>query len=190
MHTRRLATFILGAWVAGTFFMMAVAIWNLDGVDRLLEAPNPSASQHIKVLGADSARMLLRHQVSELSRFYFENWEYAQLMLGIALLLTLLFATNGEKWYMLLCGLLLLLVIVERFLVTPQIISLGRAIDFVPEQTPSVERIKFWRFHNAYVALELIKLAVLGGTTLRLLTMSRRPRSRKKVDLIDDADNG
>jgi len=171
--------------------MMVVAIWNFAGVDRLLEAPGPSASQHIKVLGTDSARMLLRHQVAELNRFFFENWEIVQLMLGIGLLVTLLFATNGEKLYMLLCAFLLLLVIVEHFLVTPQIVSLGRSIDFIPEQTPSVARIKFWRFHNAYSALEVFKLLTLGGVTLRLLTVSRRPRSRKKkVDLIDDADNG
>jgi len=170
--------------------MMAVAIGNLQGVDRLLEAPDPSASQFIKALGADSARMLLRHQVAELNRFYFENWELVQICLGIGLTVTMLFATNGEKIYMGLCGFVLLLVIVEHFLVTPQIVSMGRAIDFVPEGAPSVERIKFWRFHNAYSTLEVLKMLTLAGMSLRLMVIQRRNRSRKKINLVDDSDDG
>ena len=157
--------------------MTGVAISNFQGVDRLLETPDMAASQHIKVLGTDSARTLLRHQVSELNRYLFESWEMTQLCVGVVLIITLLFATNGEKLYMGLTGLLLLFVIVEYFLVTPQVASLGRAIDFIPDEAPSVERIKYWRFQNAYWVLEVLKMITLVGVSLRLLTVRHRNRS-------------
>ncbi len=192
MHTKRFATLLLGMWLAGSIFMMAVATWNFAGVDRLLAEPDMSANQYIKVLGADSARMLLRHQVAELNRTYFDAWEVAQFGIGITLIVTLLFATNGERLYMIGCGLLLLLVLVEHFLLTPQITGIGRLIDFVPPDAPSPERVRFWRFHNAYATLEVLKLLLLIGLSARLLIIQsrRRNRPRKKLDLVDDAENG
>lgn len=192
MHTRRFSTLILGLWLAGSLFMMAVAVENFQGVDRLLEAPAPAARQYIKVLGVESARTLLRHQVAELNRFFFENWELVQLALAIVLIVTLLFATNGDKIYVGGAGLLLIIVIAEHWLVTPQIKALGRAIDFIPAAAPSLERIKFWRFHHAYTALEIGKLAVLAALTVRLLIFRSRHRThrRKKADLVNDANHG
>ncbi len=192
MHTKRFATLLLGMWLAGSIFMMAVATWNFAGVDHLLAEPDMSANQYIKVLGKDSARMLLRHLSAELNRTYFDSWEVAQFGIGITLAVTLLFATNGERLYMIGCGLLLLVVLVEHFLLTPQITGIGRLIDFVPPDAPSPERIRFWRFHNAYAALEVLKLVLLIGLSARLLIVQsrRRNRSRKKLDLVDDAENG
>jgi hypothetical protein len=190
MHTRRFATLLLGMWLAGSLAMMGVAIGNFQGVDNLLSAPDPSANQQIKVLGKSSARALLRHQVGELNRFYFSTWEIAQICLGLVLIVTLLFATNGEKLYMGLCGFLLLLVIIQHFLLTSHITALGRAIDFLPPDEPSAERIRFWRFHNAYSVLEVIKFVALLVVSGRLLTVSQRSRTRKKINAINDADDG
>ena len=69
MHTRRFATLLLGMWLAGSLFMFGVAVSNFQEVDHLLADPDPSASQMVKVLGGNSARMLLRYQVGELNRF-------------------------------------------------------------------------------------------------------------------------
>ena len=192
MHTRRFSTLILGLWLAGSLFMMGVAVESFQGVDRLLEAPEPAARQYIKVLGRESARTLLRHQVAELNRYFSENWERIQLGLGVVLLVTLLFATNGDKLYLGGSGLLLVIIIGEHWLITPQITALGRAIDFLPSAAPSLERVKFWRFHHAYTVLEVGKLAVLTALTVRLLIFRSRHRvhHRKKVDLVNDAEHG
>jgi len=191
MHTRRFATLLLGMWLAGTLFMMGVAFQNLNRVDKLLKSPGPEATQYIKILGANSARTLLRYQVSELNRFYYEHWELGQLCIGTAVGLTLLFATNGDKYYMAGVGLLLLLVIVEHWLITPQLLSFGRAIDFVPPEAPSAERIKFWRFQNAYTVLEAAKLVLLGAISARLLMIRSRRRSRPRnhLDVVHDSNH-
>ncbi len=171
--------------------MTWVAIYNFRGVDELLRSPDAAATQYIKVLGNSSTRTLLRHQVGELNRVYFSTWEIAQLGLALTLIVILLFTTNGDKLYMGLSVLALLLVIVQHFLITPQVSTLGRVLDFLPQEAPSAERAGFWRFHNAYSGLEITKLIVLLTISVRLLMISNRRRrgSRKKVDLVDDADD-
>jgi hypothetical protein len=190
MHTRRFATLLLGMWLAGSLFMYAVATTNFQAVDRLLSEPDPSASQMVKVLGNNSARMLLRHQVSEINRSAFNNWERVQLVLGMVLLVTLLFDTNGDKVYMGLCAFLLLLIMVEHFLLTPHLTAVGKTLDFIPAEEPSTARIKFGRFHQAYAVVEVAKMLLLLGLSGRLLMLSQRRRSRKKIKPVNNADNG
>ncbi len=192
MHTRRLATLLLGLWLGGGLFMTWVAIHSFRGVDKLLKSPAPAAAQYIKVLGNSSARTLLRHQIGELNRHYFSNWEVVQIGIALVFLLTMLFDAKTEKLYLALGGLALLLVIVQHFLFTPQVATLGRAIEFLPPEAPSAERVGFWRFHNAYSVLEIAKGLLLMGMSVRLVMISSRRRrsSRKKVDLVDDSDNG
>lgn len=72
MHSRRLAT-IVGVWLGLTVAMAFVATQNFMGVERLLEAPGPDAARMIDKLGHDPARMLLRFQISELNRFFFDG---------------------------------------------------------------------------------------------------------------------
>jgi len=49
------------------------------------------------------------------------------------------------------------LLLAQRFWITPEIVRIGRLIDFAP-QAP--ERQTFWMFHGAYSAVELTKLAL------------------------------
>jgi hypothetical protein len=70
--------------------------------------------------------------------------------------------------------LMLLIAILKRFALTPQIVFLGRIIDWVPIDQPSPERSRFWMLHNAFVGLELLTW-VLGFTlTAKLLFRSRK----------------
>jgi hypothetical protein len=192
MHYRRFACFVLGLWFAGGLFMMMVATQNFRAVDRLLAAPVPAATQQIDALGKNEARMFLRHQVGEQNRWYFDTWEKLQLGLGALLLLTLFFAANGKPSMVVLSLLMLVAVGLQHWLMTPQIVELGRAIDFVPEAKPSPERIRLWDFHAAYTATEVAKLGLGLFLTGRLLVRRRR-RSRDvadEIDSINDADNG
>ena len=153
MKIPNLTCWLLGAWIAGSLFMIMVATQNFRSVDRLLSAPAGAASQ-IEKLGHDEARAFLRYQVSEQNRWYFETWEKIQLALGLALLAVTL--RQGRMSVALAAGMLALLV-AQRFWITPEIVRIGRLIDFAP-QAP--ERQTFWMFHNAYSAAELAKLAL------------------------------
>jgi len=163
--------------------MIMVATQNFRSVDRLLAAPGSAVAQLGKI-GHDQARTFLRYQVSEQNRWYFETWEKIQLLLGIALLAATL--RNGKlavSLAVLMCALLL----VERFYLTPEIVRLGRLIDFVPQPAWSPERNLFWRFHGAYSGAELLKLAL--GFFLSGWLIFGRNRIAGQVDVIDEADH-
>src|SRR5713101_6835250 len=85
MKIQRLTSALLGAWIAGSLFMIMVATQNFRSVDRLLAAPG-SATTQVGRMGHDEARTFLRYQVSEQNRWYFETWEKIQLALVVAAL--------------------------------------------------------------------------------------------------------
>src|SRR5712691_3624186 len=140
MKIQHLCCTLLGAWIAGSLFMIMVATQNFRSVDRLLAAPGRAGAQ-VETMGHDAARAFLRYQVSEQNRWYFETWETIQLVaLGLALLAaTLRQSKFGYRWALV----LFLLVMTERFYITPEIIRLGRLIDFVPPAVSSPERDTF-----------------------------------------------
>jgi len=181
MHFRRFAALLLGVWLAGCVFMDMVATQNFRSVDHLLAAPPPPMAERIQAMGGrDLARAFLRFQASELNRLYFDNWERAQIVLGVVLFLVLLFGSPPNRLMLLLTLLMLALVLVMHFYLTPEITRLGRVIDFVSPGTPSPHRTRFWTFHGAYSACELVKFGL--GTVLAVLLVRRRRRNELVVD--------
>src|SRR5258708_27587450 len=177
MHFRRFAALLLGSWLAGCVFMDMVATQNFRSVDRLLAAPTPQIAERIQAMGGrDLARVFLRYQAAELNRAYFDNWERAQIVLGAVLFLVLLFGSPPNRLMLLLTLLMLELVLVMHFYLTPEITRLGRVIDFVSPGTPSPDRARFWTFHGAYSACELVKFGL--GTVLAVLLVGGRRGGR------------
>lgn len=157
-------------------FMDMVATQNFRSVDRLLEKPVAPAAQKLEKLGPD-ARTLLRHQVSEQNRWYFESWGWTETGLGVALLMVLLFGSSESKLTLLLALLMLLIAILKRFALTPQMVVLGRMIDWIPAGEPSADRSKFWILHNAFMALDLLTWLLGFFLTAKLLFRRRRRTS-------------
>jgi hypothetical protein len=81
-------------------------------------------------------------------------------------------------------------VLVQRFLLTPGMISLGRTIDFAPD-APSGERTQFWVLHSWYWGVELVKWIL--GLTLAARLISRRSRrsgnARHEFNMVDKANH-
>jgi hypothetical protein len=153
MKISNFTCWLLGGWIAGSLFMILVATQNFRSVDRLLAAPAGAAPQ-IERMGRDEARTFLRYQVSEQNRWYFETWEKIQLALGLALLAL---TSRQGRLSVALAAAMLVLLLAQRFWITPEIVRIGRLIDFA-RQAP--ERQTFWMFHGAYSAVELSKLAL------------------------------
>jgi hypothetical protein len=170
----RLASFIVGIWLGVGIFMDFVAVENFHNVGRVLGSMDLRAVETAKKVGdQDAARMLLRYSAGEANRYLFEQWEWAELMLGLALLLVLVYSGAHQKWTLPLCFLMMCLVAAERFKVTPAITQLGRELEF----SSSASR-RFAAYHAAYGYIELTKLALGFILALRLLI---RPRSSKKA---------
>jgi hypothetical protein len=170
MHFHRLAALLLGAWLSGSVFMDMVATQNFRSVDRLLAAPPMQVAGRIQALGGhDAARVFLRYQVSEQNRWYFEVWERVQIALGAALFLVLAFGASPKRLALLLTFLMLAMVLVMHFFLTPEITRLGRTFDFAP----AADRTRFWTLHGMYSAGELIKLGVGILVAVRLLMRAK-----------------
>lgn len=183
MHFRRLAALLLGAWLGGSVFMDMVATQNFRSVDRLLVAPPAQAAERIQALGGhDAARVFLRYQVSEQNRWYFESWERTQIMLGTALFLVLVFGTVPNRLTLLITLLMLAMVLLMHYFLTPEITRLGRAADFAP----AADRTRFWTFHGMYSAGELVKLGLGIVLGVRLLRRAKRMQAVATPEVHDD----
>jgi hypothetical protein len=176
MNSRRLACFLLGVWMGAGLLMAWVAAESFGSVDRLLARPHPVATAQFKALGRPEARLLLRYQVAEQNRWNFETWEVVQIIAGALFFFFVLFATKENKFALSLILLMIACVVVERFMLTPAMVSLGRLIDYVPPDAPSGDRTQFWVMHSWYWGVELVKW-LLGLALGARLTSRRSGRS-------------
>lgn len=170
--------------------MMAVATGNFRTVDRILESPQPPVADLIQKLDAENARIFLRHLAGEQNRRHFDRWETIQLGLAVTLAVTLFFGVRANRLIMGACGLLLLLVIVQHWLITPELLLLGKSIEFVSGGEFSMDRVRFQSYHRTYSALEILKMALAAGLSVRLLIYrNRRRRFREQIDAVHHADH-
>lgn len=191
MRYRRIACLLLGLWLGGGLLMAWIAIDSFRSVDRLLAAPGPVVAIQVKALGPGGARALLRHQAAEQNRAFFETWESLQLILGVGFLSFLLFGSNEGKFSLLLLLVMFLIVVAQRFLITPELSSLGRTFDFIPADVPSVERNQFWMLHSLYTGSEMIKwgLGLVLGARLVFHRERRSLDPGHEFDVVDKANH-
>jgi hypothetical protein len=171
--------------------MTWVAAESFSSVDRLLARPHPVATAEFKALGRAEARLLLRYQVAEQNRWYFETWEIAQIIMGALFFFFVLFATEENKFALFLILLMIAGVVIQRALLTPAIVSLGRLIDFVPPDTSSGEGTQFWVMHTWYWGVELGKWSLCLALAARLIShrQGRSGNARKEINLVDKANH-
>jgi len=152
MHHQRIASFLLGAWILGSLFMIFVATQNFKMADAL---------------GRADTHAILRSMAGDLNQLFFVTWERAELILGIALTGVLFF---GLKTRLLgaLSAAQLLLVAVQHFLVTPQMLTLSAHLDSAAQAS------QFGKLHAIYGIMEIVKLLIAFGLAALLLPTWRR----------------
>jgi hypothetical protein len=164
--------------------MQWVARESLLGVERVLAQPDPAATLRIKVLGRDQARLLLRYEVSEQNRYNLELWEIVQLVLAAIFFFFLLFGTTEGKFSLTLALLLVVLVVAQRFVLSPEMKAMGRLLDFGSPSALFGERAKYGVMHYAYLVVEASKWALQAVLGIILITRGRlrSSDSRQKLD--------
>lgn len=153
------AAFCLGIWVMGTVCVSIVAMQNFYTIDRLLDGPNHAAfAAFVEDAGREDARSVLRYLSSELNRLFFQLWNVAQIAIGGAalwLVWGLRSPAGGRlRWTV---AAMLAVVVILTVGITPQILAVGRSIDFVPRDPPPPGVATFGVLHAAYTLLELAK---------------------------------
>lgn len=154
---RHWAMFWMGAWLLGTVAMWLIATQNFYTVDRLFEfSSNMRFHTLTERLGRAETRELLRYLSSELNRLYFQLWNIFQLGIGILALwfVVKLPGSQRTRWGIVaMLGVVLLMMV----WVTPQILFVGRGLDFVPRDPSPPGLRTFGLLHTAYTVLDLFK---------------------------------
>ena len=96
MHTRRLATFLLGTWIGCGALMALLVVENLRSATQLMAAPSAPAAKLIEKLGTEDASLLLSYHAAEQSRNYLFVWETAQFALAVVLGICLFLGTQKK----------------------------------------------------------------------------------------------
>lgn len=162
-----MAIAILGIWIGITLFMWFAAGRSFATVERVLLSQNPQYMRITKTLNPTDTRELLRNLASEINRTFFRVYGWAQVVLGIALIILLLRQTPRDTTALAITGSMLAIVLILTLVVTPQIIALGRSIDFVPRNPPPPEIGRFGILHGAYTGLDGLKLLAGLGLLVR-----------------------
>jgi len=194
MSSRRISVFLLGFWLAFMMFMGWVAMHNLGSVDPILKQSDRQLQREIKDIGYDRVKTLLRFEAAELNRYFFYKGVWLQLLLALITTLVLLDATSANKLTMVIMAGMILMILVQHFLIEPEMVELGRGLDhFRLDQEMLDERRAFRTYHTYYSSIELIKIALVSLISLRMLlhgSSGKRRRRSGKVEMVDDADNG
>lgn len=161
--------------------MAAVAASSFRLVNELLVNPAAELAPYLKVLGAEKMRVLARYQAAEFNRALFEGWGLVQILIGLLIFGILLFGTKEGKFILSLSLFMALLSAGMHLLVTPSIVGYGRSLDFVSIDKEPELRNRVKAFHNAYSALEGIKL-VCGVALLTIFFRETRKRNGRDDD--------
>ena len=155
---------LIGVWVGWTLFMWFAATRSFRTIDAILRAPSPMFAETATTLTPDQTRLLLRHAASEINRTYFRFYGWAQLVLGAVVFALLWRQSPRDTFSLTVAGAMLGLVLILTWYVTPQIISIGRSIDFASRTPPPAVMPRFWKLHGAFTGLDSVKL--LAGLVL------------------------
>jgi len=185
VQTRRIAAFLLGAWLAGCLLVMFMSLQIEGATTKILTFPVPAAEKMLNTLGRDNSSMLLHHVAQESIRMARHNWELIELGLAILLGMCLFLATQRRILPMVLGGAMFVLVIFQHFGISPELAYRGEVTDFPPGNAQLGPREKYLAMDEIFYAAEIVKLAI-GGILGSYLFVFRARRSRKEIDAIDD----
>jgi len=183
-----MATFLLGAWIAGSVFMATISILSLRAPSIVLTVPHPAVAKITKDIGQETMTLLLRHAASEQSRFLLRRWEQAQLLVGVALGACLFLGTQRRIFPMLLC-IIMLFMVVFQYGVTTELAYRGRETDFPPGSNEIGPTTRYLLLQQVYIGAEIMKYLAACILASFLFVFRTGRRRGKEVHVVDDADH-
>lgn len=166
LMARSMLLVLAGLWLGVLFASWAVATATFRNAEIVAALPAGSpAGDRVALVPDASRRPLFRHLASEINRWMFARFGWAQLALAV-LVAFLSWSFGGAVRALSLAA--LVMVAIQGLGLGPAILELGRSIDFVPRPlAPDIGR-RFGLLHGGYVILDLAKAVVLVGLTVVL----------------------
>jgi hypothetical protein len=190
MHARRLACFILGMWLAAGIIVAWLEREDFQTIQDVLSQPDPAVAERVKVLGAHETYLLMGHVAAEQRQRTIRTWEDVQLLLGLGFFFFLLFGTREGKLSLALALLLVGMVLLERFLLTPEALSLARIAGFATGRAASGEEVRRMVLSSTHEGFEIAKW-IVQATLTAVLVLRRNQRSGdsgNQFDVVDKPD--
>ena len=166
-RTQAVGIAVLGAWVGWTLFMWFAATRSFRTVDRVLRKPNPEFEQAVQPLTHEQTRSVLRYLASEINRTFFRFYGWMQVLIGLLLAVLLWRQSPRDTVGLVLASVMLFLALILTLIIQPQIVSLGRSIDFVPRNPAPASMPRFWMLHGAFTGLDAVKFLTGLGLLVR-----------------------
>lgn len=176
---------VLGMWLGAGIFADLAVTRNFSTVDRFLVSPGSGTiASEIEKIGPERVRPILRRNAGEENNSIFEDWESAELAIAAVLIGLLFIGGKPSPQLLSMVGLMLAIVAVQRFYLSPQVADLGRQIADLSPKDPLNQR--FWTFHGIYSGTEMAKL-LIGLATAVYLSLRRKkeaePAQTKETQL-------
>ncbi len=155
-------TFLLGLWLGGSLFLVAVVTYNFVGIKPSLKINSELAARAGFDPDDEPARKtsVIWVFASELNRAFFTCWNPVQLGLG-ALVLAAIAVRCPRRGALITAGLAVGIVLVLTFYLAPQLVETGRALDFKPRDPEPPELAEFNLLHKVYSGLEIAKILLV-----------------------------
>jgi hypothetical protein len=155
----RATLFLAGVWLGVLFASWAVAAATFRAAEAVAGAsPGSPAGDRVALVPPDARRPVFRHLASEVNRWMFARFGWAQLALAIVVAVVA-WPLGGAARVLSLAA--LVAVAIQGAALGPAILELGRSIDFLARPlAPDVGR-RFGLLHGGYVVLDIVKAAGL-----------------------------
>ena len=152
--------------------MWLAATRSFRTVDQVLAQPRTEFEAAVKPIGAGTAREVLRYLASEINRTMFSAYSATEIVLGVLVFLLLVRQSPRDTLSVVLAAVMLALVLILALVIQPQIVSVGRQIDFLPRNPAPAAMPRFWMLHGAFTGLDSVKLLAGLVVLVRLVVRS------------------
>jgi hypothetical protein len=173
-------------WLAAGITVAWLEREDFQTIQDVLSQPDPAAAERVKVLGMHEAYLLLGHAEAEQRQRTIKTWEDVELLLGLGFFFFLLFGTREGKLPLAMALLLVGMVLLERFLLTPEVLSVARIAGFTHSRGTG-EEVRRMVLSSTHEAFEIAKW-IVEASLAALLVLRRNQRSGDAGDQFNMVD--
>jgi len=177
-------------WLAAGIAVAWLEREDFQTIQDVLSQPDPAVAERVKAPGAHETYLLMGHVASEQRQRTISGWEDLEMVLSLGFFFFLLFGTREGKLPLAMALVLVAMVLLERFLLTPEALSLARIASFATGRAASAEAVRRTVLSSVHQGFEIAKWT-LEWALAAMLVLRRSQRSGDSGDqfhVVDKSD--